>query len=592
MNLKVFLVLFLIVTVQHHLIFAQTKGRYIPTKYDTIKKVIPQQVYGNPKQARIADSIAKIQKEKELEEKRLKDMEEAEKTKKEKNKKGNTFFQKKANKEKETLKTELKKEEKTPEPLVPKIKETKPIIQAERNIKTTKNINNQIWTLQKCIDYAKANNLEVTEAELDHRYKDLLLQEYKNSKLPDLHANASIANSYGRNIDPVTNQFVSNNFNYSVLGLNSQTLLFGWFQKKYQVEKGKLDYEISLSQNKLLQDDIAMNIVAAYLRVLMMNELLKEINDRALKISNEAVNKKNINNDLEKINKWNNQTQDLEDSVAILEIRSEEQKALLQLKALLNLKPNENFQIDYKDESLSATENFYKLNSAESLYIKASQQNGLLQLHQLKMMSSQKTLSITKAMQLPQLHLFGNIGTLYSSNIRDITTQQYAGEQTTGYVNIAGTNFDVTQSIYDYETKRQPMFTQFSNHVRANIGLSLTMPLINGYKYRSDIHKAKIALVAQKIAFDKASADNQHQIYYTYEEASTLHKKYIMYQKYLNDTKSNFNNILIQSQSGIYSINEVKLVKNKYVSHLKDAIQTKYDLLLKIKMLERLTGEL
>lgn len=592
MNLKDFLVLFFIVVVQHHFIFAQNKGRYIPTKYDTVKKVIPQQVYGNPKQARIADSLAKIQKEKELEEKRLKDIEEAEKIQNEKKKKGNRFFEKKAIKEKVPTKKELKKENKTPEPLVPKIKETKPFIQPDRNDNMIIKNNNQIWTLQKCIVYAKANNLDVIEAELDQRYKDLMLQEQRNSRLPDLHASTSVAKSYGRNIDPVTNQFVNNNFNYSVLGLNSQTLLFGWFQKKYLVEKGKLDYEISLTQNKILQDDIAMNIVAAYLRVLMMNELVKEFNDVSLKISNEPVIKKNINNELENFKKWSNQTEDLEDSIMIIEIRSEEQKALLQLKALLNLKPNENFQIDYNDEILRETENFYKLNSAESLHMKANQQNGLLQLYQLKMMSLQKSLSIAKAMQLPQLYLYGNIGTLYSSNIRDITAQQYAGEQTTGYVNIAGTNFNVIQSVYEYETKRQPMFTQFSNHVRSNVGLSLTMPLMNGYRYRSEIHKAKIALVSQKLAYDKACSDNQHQIYYTYEETNTLNKKYMMYKKYLIDTKSNLNNMLMQNKSGNISFNEINIVRNNYTALLKNAIQTKYDLLLKIKMLERLSGEM
>lgn len=592
MNLKVFLILIFGFLLQHHSIFAQIKGRYIPTKYDTIKKVVPPQVYGNPKQARIADSLAKIQNENELEEKRLKDIVDAERLSKEKRKKGKKIFEKKVNKEKEPVVKEFKKEKITPEPLVPKIKNTKPIIQTEIKDKAINNNRNQIWTLQKCIEYAKANNLEISEAELDQRYKDLLLQEHKNSKMPDLHANASMAKSYGRNIDPVTNQFVNNNFTYSVLGLNSQTLLFGWFQKKYQIEKGKLDYEISLSQNKMLQDDIAMNIVAAYLRALMMNELVKEISNRSLNIPDEVVNKKNTNNDIEKFNNWSKQTQALEDSILIIELRSEEQKSLLQLKALLNLKPDDFFQIEYNEEMQKATENFYKLNSVETLSMKAGQQNGLLQLHQLRMLSSQKSLSIAKAMQLPQLYLFGNLGTLYSSNIRDITAQQYAGEQTTGYVNIAGTNFDVTQSVYNYETKRQPTFTQFSNHIRANVGLSLTMPLINGYRYRSDIHKAKIALVAQKIAYDKVSAENQHQIYYTYEEASTLNKKYIMYQKYLSDTKSNLNMVLTQSKLGYYSLNEVKQIKNTYLSHIKNAIQAKYDLILKIKMLERLTGEL
>ena len=43
----------------------QRKGRYIPTKYDSVKKIIPQQVYGKI-DANDADSIAnalKIQKE-------------------------------------------------------------------------------------------------------------------------------------------------------------------------------------------------------------------------------------------------------------------------------------------------------------------------------------------------------------------------------------------------------------------------------------------------------------------------------------------------------------------------------------------------
>jgi hypothetical protein len=48
------LILLLLVASNFQISYAQTRGRYIPTRNDTVKKVIPPQVYGNAK----ADSVS------------------------------------------------------------------------------------------------------------------------------------------------------------------------------------------------------------------------------------------------------------------------------------------------------------------------------------------------------------------------------------------------------------------------------------------------------------------------------------------------------------------------------------------------------
>ncbi|MBK6330989.1 MAG: TolC family protein [Bacteroidetes bacterium] len=563
----------------------QKKGKYIPTKYDSVKKVIPPQFYGNAAEAKRADSIAKAeamqkqlaQKEKEALEKKMAEqklLEEAEKKKnankqipKITNIKENTYTPYTRPPQKKPIEKQV-----SPKPL-PIVKKETP--QKVKKLKT-------IWNLADCIEYAKKNNLQIVEAQLNERYEKLLYEENKNSRYPDLNGDLQIGKSFGRNIDPASNQFVNNNFNYNTLGLWSNTLLFGWFQKKYQLEKNQLDIQSAEYANKKLQDDVTLNITTGYIRVLQAREQKK-----SLALSLKKFTDRNVY--MNKNDKQSYQAMLSTDSAMYLETVVNERMALLQLKALLHLEFEDAFDIATDEDEILTPKQGLSMPDAAAWYQMALNQQAQVQYEHLKLKSVKKSLDIAKAMQYPQLSLYGGAGTVFSSNVKNITAQTYEGESSVGYVNINGSSYPVTNSQYQFTTITKPLADQYNDHIRATVGLRIAVPLLNGYASRANIQKAKIALVSQQLQVDVAKQALKNDIYKTYEEAIAASQKYTAYLK-ARDESALWMESLGKQNNDNNQFLLYKLAWQQYHQNATQATFATYEWLFKLKMLDYFSG--
>ena len=70
----------------------------------------------------------------------------------------------------------------------------------------------EIWSLERCINYARKNNLMVRNSELTQLNNEINLKQSKWSLAPNLNAGGSLGKSFGRTVDPVSNRFVSRDF--------------------------------------------------------------------------------------------------------------------------------------------------------------------------------------------------------------------------------------------------------------------------------------------------------------------------------------------------------------------------------------------
>jgi Outer membrane protein len=339
--------------------FAQGYKKNPPAKTpsrDTVRRVIPPQVYGNPKAARRADSIAKAkaaveqaasEAARKAEEERL--LEEKKRVAAEKSTKKPKIEMKKNTEQptRDIKRPIYKTPEKKIEPEQIKKEFTTPT-QAYLESQRTKSYRKQgAWELHECVQYAKENNLQVAEAELNERFAKLAIEQNIASCYPNLNGDFNIGESYGRNIDPTSNQFVTQGFLYNTTGLSSQVLLFGWFQKKYQIEQSKYDLMAADFASKQLKEDIALNVATGFLRVLLAREQVK-ISENQLNLDNQQYNQTLTlvkAGKLPELNAAQMLAQLSADSANLLNNRAEERIALLQLRALMNFGFEENFDI-------------------------------------------------------------------------------------------------------------------------------------------------------------------------------------------------------------------------------------------------------
>ena len=88
------------------------------------------------------------------------------------------------------------------------------------------------WTLQRCVQYAISHNITVRQDSLTARLARHSLTQSKLSQLPAVNVSGAYGRSFGRSINPTTNQFVESEYNFLGPSATSNVLLFGWNQVK------------------------------------------------------------------------------------------------------------------------------------------------------------------------------------------------------------------------------------------------------------------------------------------------------------------------------------------------------------------------
>lgn len=448
------------------------------------------------------------------------------------------------------------------------------------------------WSLERCIQHARINNLQVKEAALNTRLNELTQKQVGLSRLPSLNGDASIGEGYGRSIDPTSNQFVTQGFAYNSLGLSSQALLFGWFQKKYQRQQSALNTLAAQEQYAQLQDDISLNIATGYLRVLMAREQVN-IAQGQLALDNQQYQQTRSfvkAGKLPELNAVQLEAKLSGDSATLIGAETDARIALLQLHVLLNLPNEENFNIDMPTEAQWANQLQWNALDPEEIYRGAVARQHRMKAHQYQIDAAEKTLSIAKATRYPSVSAFGNLGTNYSSNLKDITNQTYIGEESLGTLNIGGTPYPVTRPSYAYTFKTRSMLKQYGNNLRTNVGVGLTVPLFNGWSTQTNIAKAELGIQTQLLQQESDRQRLKQDIYTAYQQALAARQKWVAMQHAESSAQQALNYALKRYDVGLISTYDYTSTQNAYYTARINALSALYDMVFKRKVLDYYMG--
>src|SRR6187402_3623305 len=128
------------------------------------------------------------------------------------------------------------------------------------------------WNLLKCVQYAKANNISVKQADLQTRFSDVTYGQSKSAQFPSLNFQNSTSYRFGRSENPATGVLEDNNFLSSSFSLQSGVTVFNWFSKKNTIESNRLSNEADKAGVEKAKDDVGLNVAVAYLQILLAKE--------------------------------------------------------------------------------------------------------------------------------------------------------------------------------------------------------------------------------------------------------------------------------------------------------------------------------
>ena len=272
--------------------------------------------------------------------------------------------------------------------------------------------NAQPWTLQRCIDYAIANNIQVQQVELQCESQSIAVNSAKMAYLPDLNASVSQNFSFGR---ATGNDNVIINNSMASTGLNAfaSVPLFTGMRNLNQIKSSKLNLSAYINDLAKAKEDISLNVVAYYLQV-MYADALRVIATEQVTLSAQQIERTKVlvsNGKISESELYEAMAQHASDKQGLTEANNTYQLAKLDLCQLLNYQDIEGFDLASMSPTESMPADYTLAASPQQAYNYSLQNRPAILAAQNRMESSKKEIKIAQADYYPQLSLSASYGT-------------------------------------------------------------------------------------------------------------------------------------------------------------------------------------
>jgi outer membrane protein len=448
------------------------------------------------------------------------------------------------------------------------------------------------WDLQRCVDYALANNISVKQADLQSRFSELALLQNKSTRWPTLNFSGSTGFRFGRSENPTTGVLEDNNFFNTGMQIQSQVTLFNWFSLKNAIESSKFTLQADQEQTKKVQNDVALNVAVAYLQILMTREQVNVARVQVQQTSEQLTNtRKRVEaGSLPELNSAELEAQLARDSSALVTAIGSVEQLLLQMKALLNLDAATPFDIVVPPVGLIPIQTLGEL-QPEAVYASAMANLPQQKVNDLRLKAAQKNIASAKGNMYPSFSAFGSL----STNYVNITIPQYTAgpyQSTPNVVNVGGTDYFVSAPTFVQVGERTiPVGTQFRNNFGQSIGIGLSIPIFNGRMARSGWDRSKLQYRQLELTKEQDDMTLKQDIYTAYNDAVTALQKYNANLKTVETSEKALNFALKRYELALLSTFELITSQNNLQRAKIDLLSAQFDYVFKMKLLEFYKGQ-
>ncbi len=322
-----------------------------------------------------------------------------------------------------------------------------------------------IWTLDDCVAYALEHNLQLkglqyTEASGKETYR----QSIRNL-LPSVSGFSNYNIRFGRSVDPNDNSIVNTDFFSNNYSIESSLDLFQGFQKINTIKASKLIYRATKEEKLHEKYLLAFRVMTAFYDI-QFSEGLFEIakEQESVSRSNYDLVKKQIELGLKAgADLYEAESAWLTDQLNLTQSKNTLEAAKLRLIQEMNLENTSTILIDPESENTESYTEGFAIHS-DSIYGKAKEFIPILKAQNFREKAAKKDVAIARGNLAPSLSLFGGYGTGYFE-----------------------TTTDSLGTII-------PFRDQISDNTFQFVGVSLNVPISEGWSRRSQVKQRKIAL--------------------------------------------------------------------------------------------------
>ncbi len=426
------------------------------------------------------------------------------------------------------------------------------------------------WTLEECINHAVENNIVIKQQELQTQFEENTLQQSKLGLLPSLNGTATNNWSFGRALDETTYQFTeeenvrSNSF-FASAGLT----LFNGLQNYNTIIRNRYNVDASFQDLQNIKDDISLNVALAYLQILLNKELVT-VTENQLQTTMEQIEKTRKMVDAGSLPRGNLleiQAQAAREELQLINMENQLDISYLNIVQLLELDSVAGFEIIVPD--IVITETGMISENVVNIYNTAKQLRPEVKSAELRLRSAEYDLKIAQGARSPRLSLSTTFSTGYSS-IR----QKILG-------------IDPVEGILygDY-----PFADQINDNINYGIGLSLSIPVFNGWQVNTSISNSKLNIQNSQYSLENTRKQLYKNIQQAYADAQASLKSYTASQKAVESMQESFRYTEQRFNVGMVTPVEYNTAKAQLLNAESELAQSKYEYIFKTKVLDFYKG--
>lgn len=420
----------------------------------------------------------------------------------------------------------------------------------------------KVWTLQECLDYALANNIQLQQKRItaasDH--EDVLQSQAALFPSVSFSTNQNASwrpfaettiNLSGGTMTTNRNS-VSYNGSY---GINANWTVWNGNRNINTIKQNKLTEKMAELGIEQQANSIQEQIAQLYVQILYETEAVKvcrEIIKSSMMQRDRAKTMVEVGH-LARVDLVQLEAQVSQDQYSLVQAQSQLANYKLQLKQLLEIHDDEAFEIAVPE--VTDAQVLSVLPNEQAVYNAALESRPEIQSSKLSIESSEIAIQTARAGYKPTVSMTAGIGSNNSS-----------GQHT-------------------------DFFKQVKTNMNNSLGLSVSVPILDNHQARTNIRKAKYALQTSELNLQ----EQQKQLYSTIENywlnATTSQQQFISARNNVKSMQESYDLVSEQFNLGLKNIVELTTGKNNLLQAEQQLLQTKYTALLNSAMLNFYAGE-
>lgn len=445
-------------------------------------------------------------------------------------------------------------------------------------------------SLQECIETAITNNLSVKQSDLAMQRSHIGYNQSKTNLLPNISGSINQGLNKGRSIDPFTNAYINQELNYTNYSLGGNLVLFNGFALLNSIRQNLYAFQASKMDFQQQKDEIAINVMLAYLQILNNEELLKQAYNR-VNLSRKQVAQAEISN--QEGNIPPSQLSDLKgslsnDELAVIGSENALNNAKISLAQYMNMPYNANLHVEQLNAEQVAS---LSQNGPDEIYAISLQTLASVKASSLRTKSAEIGIKMARASLYPSISLNANLFTNYSNAATRNVFTDSATVRTNGYVDINGQRNYVMTNQNNYRQEKISYSDQFKNNYSSGFSVGLQLPIFSGWYNRNKIALAKIDLKSAQYVEETTKNRLKQSIDQAYLDVQSSAQRYKTLQKQVEAYTQSFKAAEAKFNAGVGTVIEYSFAKNNLDGTNINLITERYNYILRVKILDYYQGK-